>query len=65
MSEESRRRVAVCAGCHILSPETATPYTLIHTFRWRATRTKNARGKSSVVWRCPECWRRQKTRLAE
>lgn len=51
-----------CTDCGALSPETATPYTLIsQQHGWRVVLEQSA-GERIPVWRCPECWAAYKTR---
>ena len=52
------RERQTCVGCHLLSPETETNYTLISAqFGWRLARKPTADGTMSIEWRCPACWR--------
>jgi hypothetical protein len=55
----------ICIDCGKQSPETETNYTLISAqFGWRLTRRKTERGDFVVEWRCPECWRKHKQKMA-
>jgi hypothetical protein len=50
-----------CVDCRALSPETETNSTLIGSrYGWRLTKSRDARGKIAVEWRCPKCWRTYK-----
>src|SRR5258708_542516 len=51
----------VCVDCACTSPKTNTDYTLISAEHgWRLTRERDASGRVTLTWRCPECWRRRK-----
>jgi hypothetical protein len=56
--------VPVCVGCGARAPERNDDDALVSSATgWRLTRHMGTEGEC-LQWRCPECWRTHKARVA-
>lgn len=57
--------VRKCAVCGAVAPPTNTAYTLFRDeHRWRLVREVSANGKVTVVYKCADCWNKERAKRA-